>query len=125
MLHGFYNAKSVFIAVTASLRWLNNVNGVYFIQVSLLLICKQGLVNFFRYRPLLPLSGGLCKFFANAKLLIQRQPLLVQYKHQVNPLFSMNNYTPLVISRNDKYKQLTLLSQCKLAFTAINELFGL
>jgi hypothetical protein len=30
----------------------------------------------------------------------------------------MHNYTPLVISGNDKNKQLTLLSQCKLALTA-------
>jgi hypothetical protein len=35
----------------------------------------------------------------------------------------MNNYTPLVISRNDKNKQLTLLSQLKLALTAINFLY--
>ncbi len=34
----FYNAKSVFLAVNASLCWLNNVSGVYFIQVSLLLV---------------------------------------------------------------------------------------
>jgi hypothetical protein len=25
----FYNAKSVFLAVNASLRWLNNVSGVH------------------------------------------------------------------------------------------------
>jgi hypothetical protein len=37
----------------------------------------------------------------------------------------MNNYTPLVISRNDKNKQLTLLSQRKLALTAINNFFAL
>jgi hypothetical protein len=36
--------------------------------------------------------------------------------------FIKNNYTPLVISRNDKNKQLTLLSQRKL--TAINKLFA-
>jgi hypothetical protein len=35
--------------------------------------------------------------------------LVVAYKHQAN-LLSMKNYTPLVISRNDKNKQLTLLS---------------
>jgi hypothetical protein len=50
---------------------------------------------------------------------------LVPYKHQDNLLLSMNNYTPLVISRNDKYKQLTLLSQRKLALTAINKLCAL
>jgi hypothetical protein len=34
-----------------------------------------------------------------------------------NPLLSMHNYAPLVISRNEKNKQLTLLSQSKLALT--------
>jgi hypothetical protein len=46
---------------------------------------------------------------------------LLQYKQQANPLLSMNKYTPLVIRRNDKNKQLTLtLSQRKLPLTAIN-----
>ncbi len=42
--------KSVFLAVNASFRWLNNVNGVYMylVQVSLLLIVQQGLGHFFR-----------------------------------------------------------------------------
>ncbi len=48
----------------------------------------------------------------------QRQPLLVQYKQQANPLLSMNNHTPLLISGKDTNKQQTLLSQCKLALTA-------
>jgi len=50
-----------------------------------------------------------------------------QYKQQANSLLSMNNYTPLllVISRNDKNKQLTLLSQRKLALYAIKKLFAL
>jgi hypothetical protein len=34
----------------------------------------------------------------------------------------MNNYTPLVISRNYKNKQLILLCQGKLALTAVNKL---
>ncbi len=74
-----------------------------------------------------PLAGGLYKFYANGegKRLIQRQPLLVQYKQQGNTLLSMNNYTPLVISRNDKNKQLTILSQCKLVLNARNTLFVL
>ncbi len=38
---------------------------------------------------------------------IQRQLLLVQYKQQANLLLSMIKYTPLVISWNDKNKQLT------------------
>jgi hypothetical protein len=84
-----FDAKSVFLAVSASLHWLNNVSGVY-IMVSLLLIGQQGLVDFFSsgVGPCLPLTGGLCKFYANAggKRRIQHQPLLVQYKHQANLL---------------------------------------
>jgi hypothetical protein len=64
---------TVFLAVNASLHWLNNVCGVYLTQVSLLLIGQQGLVDFFRHRPLLPIG--------------QRQLLLVQYKHEANPLY--------------------------------------
>ncbi len=45
--------KSVFLAVSASLRWLHNVSGVHLVQVSLLLIGQQGLGDFYRYRPLL------------------------------------------------------------------------
>jgi hypothetical protein len=41
-----------------SLHWLNNFSGVYLIQVSLLFIGQQGLVDFFRYRPLLPIAAG-------------------------------------------------------------------
>jgi hypothetical protein len=36
-----------------------------------------------------------------------------------------NHYTPLLINRNDKNKQLTLLSQRKLALTARNTFFAL
>ncbi len=49
-------SKSLFFAVNASLRWLNNVSDVYLGQVSLLLINQQGLRHFFRYRPLLPIG---------------------------------------------------------------------
>jgi hypothetical protein len=48
------------------LLWLNNVSGVYLVQVSLLLIVQQGLGHFFRYQPMLPLAGGLCRLYANA-----------------------------------------------------------
>jgi hypothetical protein len=43
----------VFLAVSASLRWLNNVSGVLLVQVSLLLIGQQVLGDFFSYRPFL------------------------------------------------------------------------
>jgi hypothetical protein len=51
-----YNAKSVFHAVNASLLWLNNDSGVYFVQVFSLLTGQLGLRHFFRYRPLLPIG---------------------------------------------------------------------
>jgi len=51
-----YNAKSIFLAVNASLRWLNNVSSVHLTQLSLLPIGQQHLVDFFRYRPLLPIG---------------------------------------------------------------------
>jgi hypothetical protein len=56
--------ESVILAVNASLRWLNNVSGVYLVQVSLLLIGQQGLGHFFSIGPCFPLAGGLCKFYA-------------------------------------------------------------
>ncbi len=46
---------------------------------------------------------------------MQQQPLLVQYKQQASSFLSLNNYTQLVISGNYKNKQITLLSQGKLA----------
>jgi hypothetical protein len=52
----FHNAKSVFLPVNGSLSWLTNVSGVHLIQFSLLLIGQQGLVDFFRYRPLIPIG---------------------------------------------------------------------
>jgi hypothetical protein len=50
------NAKSLFLAFNASLHWLNNVSGVYLVQVSLLLIGQQGLGDFFSYRALLSIN---------------------------------------------------------------------
>ncbi len=57
---------------------------------------------------------------------MQRQPLLVQYVQAASQFtLSMHNYSPLMISRNDKNKLLTLLSQRKFALTARNTLFAL
>jgi hypothetical protein len=49
-------AKSVFLAVNASLRGLSTVTGVYLVQVSLFLIGQLGLGRFFMCRPLLPIG---------------------------------------------------------------------
>jgi hypothetical protein len=58
----FIAQKVYFSRVNASLRWLNNVVGVYLLQVSLLLIGKQGLVDFLGVGPCFPLAAGLCNF---------------------------------------------------------------
>jgi hypothetical protein len=81
---------------------------MYLGQVSLLLLGQQGW----------DISSGID---AGGKP-IQRQPLLEQYKQQANRILSINKYTPLVIRVNNKNKQLTLLSQRKLALTARNTL---
>jgi hypothetical protein len=103
---------------------------VYLTQISLLLIGQQGLADFFRYRPLLPIGWRIVQILRQCQRkttnTVPTMPTnLVQYKQQANPLLSMNNYSPLVISKYDKNKQLTLLSHCKLALTAINKLIVL
>jgi hypothetical protein len=100
-----YNAKSVYLAVNVSLRWLINVSGVYLVQVPLLLIGQRKVWDISSgISPCFPLAGGLCKVYTNArgKRSIQCQPLLVQYKHHANPVLLMNNYTTIMISSNDK-----------------------
>jgi hypothetical protein len=103
------------VTTELSVRWINYVNGVYLVQVSLLLIGQQGLGDFFRYWPLLPIGPRIVQIYANPGG--KHQLLLVQYKQQANLLFAMNNYTPFLISWIDKNKQLTLLSQRKFALT--------
>jgi hypothetical protein len=97
----FTTQKVYLLAVNASLRWLNNVVGVYLAHFPCFLLVwdiSSGI------GPCFPLAGGLCRFYANAggKQPMQRQLLLVQYKQQANPNLSVHNYTPLVISRMTK-----------------------
>jgi hypothetical protein len=97
--------SNVFLAVNASLRWLSNVSGVYLVQVSSSFLLVSGVWDIFSgIGPCFPLAGGLCKFYAKdrGKRPIQRQPLLVQYKQQANPILLMHNYTPLLNSGNEK-----------------------
>jgi hypothetical protein len=82
----------------------------------MLLMGQQGLEHFFRYLPLLLIGWNIVQILRQRrrKTPIHRQQLLVQYKQQTNPLLSVHLHrtlTPLVISRKDKNKQLTLLSQ--------------
>jgi hypothetical protein len=68
----------------------------------LLLIGLQGLIDFF------PLAGGLSKFYANAGETTNTAPTtLSAIQAASQTTFLTHNYTPLVISRNDKIKQLT------------------
>jgi hypothetical protein len=116
--HKFFRCFNDFTNV--SLRWLNNVSGVYLVQVSLLLIGQQGLGHFFRYRSLLSIG------WRTVQILRQRRRKMTNTaQQQANPLLSIHNCTSLVVSGNDKNKQLTLLCQCKLAFTEINTRFAL
>jgi hypothetical protein len=81
-----------------------SVSGVYLVQISLLFIRFWDISS--GIGPCFPLAGGSCKFYVNTggKRPKQHQ---ARYKQQANPLLSMNNYTPLMISRSDKNKQLT------------------
>jgi hypothetical protein len=65
---------------------------VYLVQVSLLLIGQRGSGDF--SGTVLALASYWLEDCANAggKRPKQRQPLLVQYKQQANPLLSINNY---------------------------------
>jgi hypothetical protein len=92
----FQCTKSVFLAVNASLRWLNNDVDVY-------LVGQRDLGHFRRKTT-------------NAA------PTTLSVIQAASQSTFIN---ALVISRNDKNKQLTLLSQRKLALTARNTLFAL
>jgi hypothetical protein len=100
--------------VIASLRWLN-VSGVYLVQVFLLLIGLQGLGQFFRYRPLPPIRLSLedCANFTPTP--------------KENSRSLVHNYTgtALVISRNDKNKQLTIMKPSQTGIDRKNKLLAL
>jgi hypothetical protein len=74
-----------------------------------------------------PLAGGLCKLYANAlrKTTNTAQTTLSAIQAASQSTFITSLLTPLVISGNDKNRQLTLLSICKLAFTGRNILMAL
>jgi hypothetical protein len=58
--------KSVYLPVNASLRWLNNIGGVYLTQVPCFLLVSRIWQISSGIGPFFPFSGGLCKFYANA-----------------------------------------------------------
>ncbi len=99
-----------------------NVVGVYLVQISSLLLGQQSLGHFFRYRPLLPIGWRILQILSHhrRKITNTEPTTLSAIQAASQSTFTLHNYTPVVISRNDKSKQLTLLSQRKLALTARN-----
>jgi hypothetical protein len=111
--------------------WLVRVCVGLIMLAAFIYICSPGFLasylsaRFGRFFQVSVHARGLCKFYANAggkKMTITAPTTLtiVQDKHQANPFLSIK-----IISRNVKNKQLTILSQFKLALTAINKLFAL
>jgi hypothetical protein len=123
-----YNAKIVFLTVNASLCWLNNVSVVHLVPVSLLLIGQRSLGHFSG----IDLAFHWLEDYINFTRMPEENNQYSANRSFCNtismPIHFINAqllYTPFVISRNNKNKQLTLLSQRKLAFTARNKLFAL
>jgi hypothetical protein len=109
MLPGFYSAKRIFLVVNASLRWLNNVSGMYLVQISLLLIGQQGLGNFLEYRGLLPIGWRAVQIVRQHRRKMKSKAPTTRSAIQAASKFtfmilSMHSYTPLVIRgcRNEK-----------------------
>jgi hypothetical protein len=88
-------------------------------------VLRPGFVDFFWSASL---AGGLCKRQRRRKITNKAATTLGAKQaacQSSDPLKSMQYYTLLVNSGNDKNRQLTLLSQLKPALTAINTLFAL
>ncbi len=97
----------MFLAVNASLRWLNNV-GVYCVQVSMLLIGQQG---FFWYRPLLPIGWRIVQILRQRRRRTTNTAptTICAIQAAGQSTFVNTPYTPLVISRNEKNKKLNII----------------
>jgi hypothetical protein len=89
---------------------------MYLVKVSLLLIGQQGLVDFFRYRPLLPIGLRI------VQILLQRRRIttntapttLSAIQAASQSTFVDTQITPLVIGSNEKIKQLTIIQPCNI-----------
>ncbi len=87
------NAKSVFLQVYASLRWLNNVSGVYSTQVW-----PEGFGRFLQVFALSSIwQADFANFMPTPGKTTNTAPAILSVIKA-----AMNKYTPLVISRNDK-----------------------
>jgi hypothetical protein len=66
-LSKFLNAKSVFLAVNANLRWLNNVAGVYLVQVFLGSYWSAGIGTFLQVSALLPIGRRIVQILCQRR----------------------------------------------------------
>jgi hypothetical protein len=85
---------------------------MYLVKVSLLLIGQQGLVDFFRYRPLLPIGWRIVQILRQhgRKTTNIAPTTLSAIQAASQSTFVDTQITQLVISRNDKIKQLTIFN---------------
>ncbi len=93
---------------------INNVGGVYLVQVSTLFIGLHSLEHFFRHRSLLPIGWRMVQFTPTPEENNQYCASHSKCDTRSKPIHFLQS-TPLVISRNDKNKQLTLISKRKVA----------
>jgi hypothetical protein len=98
---------------------------VHLIQVSLLLIGQQGLGHIFSYQPLLPIGWTIVQILRQRRRTTTNTAPTTLSGIQSTLINTQLLNTPLVVRRNDKNEQPTLLSQRKLALTAINTLFAI
>ncbi len=92
------------------------LDGMYLVQVSLLFIGQQGLGHFFRYRPLLPIGWRIVQILRQRwrKTRTTAPTTLSAIQAASQSTFINANFTPFVINRNDKNKQIT----CKFVETS-------
>ncbi len=110
------------------LRWLNNnVNSVYLTHAGFLASFWSvwfGLVDFFRFWPWLPIGLWIVQILRQRRRkTTNTAPTALSATKAAREstfIYEKLYYRTLLISRNDKIKQLTLLCQFKLALTAIN-----
>ena len=87
---------------------LNNVSGVYLVQISLPLIGQQGLGDFFRYRPLLPIGWRIVQILRlRQRKTTNTAPITLSAKQEPSQSAFINEQLYSTCnSRNDKNKQL-------------------
>jgi hypothetical protein len=100
---------------------VNDVTSVYLVQISLILIGQQGLGHVFTYRPLLPIGWRIVQILRQLRRkTTNTAPATFSAIQASSQSTFIDAQLYSMINRNDKNKQLTLLSQRKLALTGKN-----